>query len=228
MKKWAYDLKPMASELRSFPRFRELADAIDRYHSAFSLHEDLLEAKRAIDTLHEVNKNTGERARFAAALMTHAIAMYARATISDQSGRRSIDVTISFSKDLKQKHMEMVDLRNTIIAHYGIPRGEHASRWNDERTVLRWHPEGRSFSYLSRRAGFLAETVNDLSVLTRHAGMAVASAIEERGLKLQAKLKKYEESPEVAAVAQRHRFEPEDYYESPVAVAAFWEAIGST
>ena len=223
MERWAYDLKAMASEFRNIPRLKELADAIDRYHSAFSLHEDLLEAKRAIDTLHEVDKNEGERTRFAAALMTHAVAMYARATISDQGGRRPIDVTRSFSDELKKRHMDIANLRNTVVAHYGVPRGDHADRWNDERTVLRWHPEGRSFSYLSRRAGFVAEAVNDLSLLTRHAGMAVASAIEERGLKLQAQLKKHEKDPEVAAVAQRCRFEPEDFYETSVAVDAFWD-----
>ena len=226
MEKWAYDLKAMASEFRKTQRLKELADAIDRYHSAFSLHADLLEVKRAIDTLHEVDKNESERTRFAAALMTHAIAMYSRATISDQDGRRPIDVTRSFSSELKKKHAAIAGLRNTVVAHYGVPRGSHAHRWNDERTVLRWHPEGRSFSYLSSRAGFVAEAVNDLSLLTRHAGIAVASAIEDRELKLRTQLTKFENDLEVAAVAQRCRFKPEDFYETAVAVDAFWHGAG--
>lgn len=222
MEKWAFDLRAMAIEFHKIRRLKELADAIDRYHSAFSLHADLLEAKRAVDTLHEVDKSEGERTRFAAALMTHAIAMYARATISDQDGRRPIDVTRSFSDDLKKKHRAIADLRNTVVAHYGVPRGSHAQRWNDERTVLRWHPEGRSFSYLSNRAGFVAEAVNDLSLLTRHAGMVVASSIEERELKLRAQLKKFEKHREVATVAQKCRFQPEDFYKTTAAVDAFW------
>lgn len=217
----------MASEFRKSRRFKELTDAIDRYHSAFSVHADLLEAKRAIDTLYEVDKDENERIRFAAALMTHAVAMYARATISDQDGRRPVDVTRTFSDELKQKHAEIADLRNTIVAHYGVPKGSHANRWNDERTVLRWHPEGRSFSYLSRRAGFVAEVVNDLSLLTRHAGLAVAAAIDDRELKLRALLRRFDNDPEVAAVAQRCRFNPEDFYTTEDGVHAFWHLAGS-
>jgi hypothetical protein len=227
LEKWAYDLRAMASEFRESRRFKDLTDAIDRYHSAFSVHADLLEAKRAIDTLHEVEKDESERFRFAAALMTHAVAMYARATISDQDGRRPVDVTRSFPEELKHKHAAIADLRNTVVAHYGVPKGSHAHRWNDERTVLRWHPEGRSFSYLSRRAGFVAEAVNDLAILTRHAGLAVAAAIDERELKLRALLKKFENDPEVAAVAQRCRFKPEAFYKTEVAVDAFWHGVGS-
>ena len=57
--------------------------------------------------------------------------------------------------------------------------------------------------------------------------MAVASAIEERGLKLQAQLQKHGNDIEVATVAQRCRFELEDFYETTVAVDAFWDAMVS-
>lgn len=73
MKRWSYDLKRMASEIKGVGRFKELADAIDRYHSAFSLQADLLEARRAIDALREIHSNEIERTKFAAALMTHAV-----------------------------------------------------------------------------------------------------------------------------------------------------------
>jgi hypothetical protein len=71
----------------------------------------------------------------------------------------------------------------------------------------------------------LTEAVNDLSLLTTHAGRAIAAAITDRGLKLQAQLSKFETDPEVVALAQRHKFKPETFYATAAAVTAFWDAV---
>ncbi|MGJ4858895.1 hypothetical protein ACN6KF_004900 [Labrys sp. La1] len=225
MSRWAYDLTQLAAEIRGIKRLKGFADAIDRFHSAFSLRADLLEARSAIKTLHQIHNNASDRSRFGAALMSHAVILYARATISDQDGRRGVDVRKAFSAELKAKHLAIADLRNTVVAHYGIPEGKYGLRWHEERTILKSVDGSQSFTYSNSRSGYLAEAGDDLALLIEHAVSAVSAAIEERGLKLQMFLSKFKGDPEVSAAAQRCQFNPENFYRTSDRVASFWDGV---
>ncbi|QEN85385.1 hypothetical protein FZC33_03820 [Labrys sp. KNU-23] len=136
-----------------------------------------------------------------------------------------MDVTKAFSADLKNKHLAIADLRNTVVAHHGIPQGKHGRRWHKERTILKSVNGSQSFTYSSSRSGYLAAAVDDLALLIEHAGSAVAAALEERGIKLQAQLSKLMADPEVSVAVQRCQYIPENSYQTSDDVASFWNGI---
>lgn len=220
----AVNLTKLAAELHGNRRLISFKDAIERFHSAFSINADLEDARDALAHLRAVHTSPTQRSKFGAALMAHAVILYARAAISDQNGRKRVDVTKGYSDELKLKHASIQDLRNQVLAHYGIPTDRHGVRWNDEALVMKNIDRKISITFSVSRSNYLASAVDDLTVLVDQAIVVVSAAIDERGEVFADKLVEFRQDPEVAAIVARCGFDPSKFFGSAESVDSFWNS----
>lgn len=178
---------------------------------------DLKAAIRCMEILAAIDATAGgiqnnEDGLLGQALFTHALIAYVRATHS--SGPRGPqDITAGLTVAQKAQHKALCDLRNKAVAHFG-PAATPKGPMYDERLVLRMAPDGDIPHYVGNRfnyQGGLSTALHDLAltgaeILTKRRdasfGLLVAHLMEHQALVLE---------------ALRHRFDPEAFFQSPMA-----------
>ncbi|MBU1376332.1 MAG: hypothetical protein KKE02_14700 [Alphaproteobacteria bacterium] len=141
------------------PRLGLVVQALRSLEAVTAIHEDLREAKRAMETAARLAPSLAEADErpedqlVVEALFVHAVMLYCRAVHSGSKTRKRMDVVGSFSPEVRRAHLEVTALRDGVIAHYGpgasYPGG---GRWTQDHVVLHRRPHGFAFSYPSLRA----------------------------------------------------------------------------
>lgn len=141
-----FNLTALSERLFAEGRLKPLAGKIQRAQDLASLHADLLMAIETLDALGALTATPASENDFArhateAALMSHAVVLYARATKTKSEERKDFDLEPRFSAEQKVVHQELVDLRNMAIAHFGSG-GSYNGEWQAELVVLQTSESG--------------------------------------------------------------------------------------
>lgn len=165
------DLSALAAELDKDKSHGVLSQAIKLFQHASSTVADLEHVYELLGTLSEIQSDETALSKFADALTAYAVIMYCRATHSEADGRWKIGIEKAFDAEQKVMHKSVTDLRDTYVAHFGIPRGAYAARWIKEVVALEqdFITGDFSISFPTKRAGMLPDLLLSLNLLTNTA-----------------------------------------------------------
>ncbi|MGR9317267.1 hypothetical protein ACU8LZ_12545 [Rhizobium leguminosarum] len=221
--RYAYDLTQVKNTLKGHDDLVEYCDAIDRLGFALSTLTELQDAALALDAIAEIHKDPEALQVVSAGLMTHAIMAYCRATHSDGRGRKKIGATKKYTPDQKKKHKNIADLRNEVIAHFGIPTQGHGLKWLDERVVVKVVDDAEIYSFSRIRANALAATIADLRELLAASTATAEEVMEERANSLNELNLKHISDQRVIDALNASPFDPYAFYGLGQLADDFWD-----
>ncbi|TBB53387.1 hypothetical protein ELH44_06760 [Rhizobium ruizarguesonis] len=221
--KYAYDLTQVRNMLNGHDDLVGYCTAIDRLGFALSTLTELQDATLTLDAIAEIHTDPEALQIVSAALMTHAIIAYCRATHSGGRGRKKVGATKKYTPDQEKKHKDIAELRNEVIAHYGSPTQGHGLKWLDERIVVKVVDDAEVFSFSRNRANYLAAAIADLRELLAAATATVEEVIEERAEFLNALNLKHISDDRVVEALSASPFDPYAFYGVGQLADAFWD-----
>lgn len=176
-----YDLSALAADKTVMRSNRQLSQQISQYQSACSVMSDLHNAYDAILTLdHIIKEHPDIRRAVSSSLMMRAIIMYARAGGVATDRRRQVNIQKDFTPEQRVQHKDIMDLRNTAVAHAAIGVGPHAERWEREKVILKRGNGEVGIALASSRAGYLELTANHIIQLVTTAIPYVENEVKVR------------------------------------------------
>jgi hypothetical protein len=212
----AYDLTLAALRMSGNPKAAEVIKAIRKFKSVTSVSNDLSEAKASVDELIEIRESINERPHVARALLMHAVVTYCRATHTKAIERFNVGITRAYSQKQKKMHNGIVQLRDTVLAHFGPGDG-----WHDERVIFLEQAKGNAITSAHRRRTHDSLVVETLEHLLNVAIPFAKERQRERADELHAIL---ESQPELFKLVQSMRFDPGAFFQNaPGSVERFWE-----
>lgn len=118
------DLTALASALGDDTRYRKLRTLISQADSSASAMTDYRRAGDALAAFTEYADQRGGRLAatdhlILSALFNDALIHYVRAAAGESHHRKTMDIRGKWSPELKEKHTEIVALRNDAVAHFG-------------------------------------------------------------------------------------------------------------
>lgn len=176
-----YDLSALAVHTKAMRMNRPLCQQISQYHSACSVMADLLTAHESIMTLRSLTKIQPDLLlAVSSSLMMRAIIMYARAGGVATDKRRQVNIQRDFTPEQRIQHKDIMDLRNTAVAHAAIGVGPHGERWEHEKVILKRGSERTGISLAVSRAGYFESTADHILQLVMTALPYVESEVKSR------------------------------------------------
>ncbi len=163
----------------------------------------LLRSPKAPDDFH--------RAITESALLNNAVVLYARATKTTSEERAGYDLRHRFTEDEKIAHQELVDLRDSAIAHFGSGKS-YAGLWQVDLVLLHVKPEAAKPAVATRR-----QTI-DLKLAAR-ARKQIEATLEM--LRTESLNKLAELSAEIEKVASADDEFPNDLAKHPLNLPVF-------
>jgi hypothetical protein len=148
-----FNLTALADRLFAEGRLLPLVGAIRRARDVFSLSADLMhaaESLQALDALGSVKTSDLIGIATQSALMNNALVLYARGTKRTSKEHRGFDLVARFSEAEKATHLELCDLRDDAIAHFGSG-GSYKGIWQAELVVLQVRGEDAKPGVITRR-----------------------------------------------------------------------------
>ncbi|MGR9345831.1 hypothetical protein ACU8NW_14605 [Rhizobium leguminosarum] len=221
--RYAYDLTQVKNSLKGHGDLVDYCGAIHRLGVALSTLTELQDATLALDAIAEIHTDPEALQVVSAALMSHAIMSYCRATHSSGKGRKKVGATKKYTSDQHKKHMAIADLRDQVIAHAGVPTKGHGLKWLDERVVVKVVEDAEVYSFSRNRANYLAATIADLRELLAVATATVEKVTEERSEFLNALNLKHISDERVIAALSDSPFDPYAFHGVGQLADAFWD-----
>ncbi|MBY3255596.1 hypothetical protein HFO09_07805 [Rhizobium laguerreae] len=218
----AIDVTSVKGKLKDHKDLADLVKAITSYEASQSILAELREASSTIDEIAKIQLDPTMRKRVGAALMTHAVITYCRATHSKSDARWKVGIVNRYSADQAQKHRRIVDLRDKVIAHFGFPGEAHGARWHDERVVAKVVNGVESNGLVLKRANFLADAIADLIELLSVAIEEGKRIGEERGKAMSEAILSKLDDQRVLSAFQSSPFDPYTFWGPGEAADAFW------
>jgi hypothetical protein len=134
-----YNLTAFADRLVGEGRKIDLAWKIRNAVDPKSIEVDLVLASDACDALafsldNPMQQPANFRETSEAALFSYIVVLYARATKSESDVRKQYDPRSKFNAEEKKAHLELCDLRDKAVAHFGHG-GSYVGNWNTELAV---------------------------------------------------------------------------------------------
>ncbi|MBY5431657.1 hypothetical protein [Rhizobium leguminosarum] len=218
--KRAFDLSKAAKLLVSDPAAKDFVKAVKVFDAVSSVRLDLQSVEVSARALSDMRGHEGDSdvSSLGLALMTHAVVTYSRATHTKAVERFNVGITASYNKDDLRVHQSIVDLRNSVIAHFGS--GE--SGWHDERVVYFENGNRAGLTTVHKRTNFEGNTIDQLLHLCSKAISYAKQLERDRASVLSEVLSKVPR--EVEAVIDHCIFEPFNFYDgSESAIRSFWE-----
>ncbi|MDV4178753.1 hypothetical protein R1521_09575 [Rhizobium brockwellii] len=221
--RFAIDLTLVRRALEQHDDLGEFTKAIRRFEAAASILCELkYDVIGSLDTLAEIHTDQVAAEKFSGALMTHAVVSYCRATHSDADGRWHIGATTKYTPDQKKKHEKIVDLRDEVIAHFGVPEEEHGLKWLDERATVRVVGDAENFKFSRTRAYYLAAAIADLRELATISAARAEVIRDERAKSFNELYLKHAADPRVVE-AMALRFDPNDFFGPGPVADGYWD-----
>lgn len=170
-----YNLTEMANRLSSEGRNKELVGKIRRILDMGSIRADLFIARDTLDAIESIrhvpsNPEKTHRELMVAAMLSHAILHYARATKTTSKERRPFEFRDKLTNEQEVVHDELCDLRDHAIAHFGSG-GSYLGDWKRDTVFTHWRGSTARVGTISRR-----QTV-DVALMQR-ARVQIGVAIE--------------------------------------------------
>ena len=223
-----YDIWRVTTELRRRNKEKQLRSLIERYAGAYSISNDLDVAQRTMRTFFETvspaTPGIEKRAdlgheEIGAALFTHALTYYVRATHHNSKpgkrGRVGIDFERRYSVEEKIAHSKIVKVRNDDIAHVSVDAIDQKDNWNRWSVVIALDDNNRANIYFPYAFINWRQTlVNTLSNLIDAARLLVADDIRTRGKEALDYLAAHHHEPEIAQLFFSSIFDPVDFFGS--------------
>ncbi|MGO8313421.1 hypothetical protein ACC797_13455 [Rhizobium ruizarguesonis] len=221
--RYAIDLSQVKNSLKAHDDLADYCGAIDRLGFVLSTLAELQDATMALDAIAEIHTDPEALQIVSAALMTHAIMAYCRATHSGGKGRKKVGATKNYTPDQEKKHKDIADLRDQVIAHYGTPTHRHGLKWLDERLVVKIVDEAELFTFSRNRANYLAAAIADLRELLAVATATAEEVMEERSEFLNALNLKHIGDKRVVDALNASPFDPFAFHGVGQMADAFWD-----
>lgn len=158
-----YDLGRFANALKHRKEHKPLVDAIWSALDVNSAQTDLRSAVDAITALKSLNSHKlpeYESHAIALALLSNAIVLYSRATLTQQKARKTFDIRNRLTDKQKIIHQELYDLRNDAIAHFGTGKSYSGPNWVRETALVYVGETGCKVGISSRRFTYDATVVS--------------------------------------------------------------------
>lgn len=172
-----FNLSELMAALESEGTHPELVKAISRAVDVASAHRDLHEALLALRLLRRLTHVSDETSiadddmtTIVGSLLTTAIILYARATVTTPIGRRRWFGEGKLSSELCIVHRELIFLRDKEIAHFGRGRPVDGTALLEEALVLRPFDRDHPLGYLSSR-------IHNRAALARRAENLVVTVV---------------------------------------------------
>lgn len=194
------DMLAYAAYLESSTRHPKLLRLIRLAVSVASAAQDLDAAQAALQLLRDksgVLLPRGERsdrqeAALLSALVTHAVILYARATETETTDRLRWFGRSSLPVEMRQHHIDVMAVRDRVIAHFGKGAGSPDGAAVFDAFVLNVEEGGRThhLSYHDNRAITNSRLLSKLQTLVDWAHEAVHVAFAARDRELNVELKR--------------------------------------
>jgi hypothetical protein len=228
----AFDLTAYAARLGSDRKDRAIAQAIRSCISNEAIRRDLVDAKRSLELLAELDVELAEQANTEAdallgrALMSQAITLYSRATHTESRDRgSSAPIRKAYAPEQKAKHDRIIAVRNYAIAHWGRG-GDPTEPWVDLRMaiVAAGGEPGYRFPYEAKNyAGALAVDLHDLLI----AALAFVERRQTTEIDALDDALVLNASPAANALLLGCKFDPVAFFRGrPEVIDAFWKGHG--
>jgi len=226
---FAYDLSAALPILNKLGGQEDLVASIQRALSTASAHQDLSDASDALDFLISLTKREdhaslsgSERTIIVGCLFAQAIILYARATETKPIERERWFGRDKLKGDLRELHVEAMELRNHALAHFGKAAEMADGPLVAEALVMRRVTDGVGITFYSARAQNRAHFADRFAALVWHVQSLAYDATQARyadlGTALAAASKR---NPAVPALMRRFRFDPNAFCDVPGWFEAF-------
>ncbi|RWQ37047.1 MAG: hypothetical protein EOS20_13270 [Mesorhizobium sp.] len=208
-RKKAFDLTAVLDELDAV-QHEDLIRAIKVFYAAESVELDLMDVAASVKLLEDIDKAAAEEtSHIGNALLTHAVIVYARATHTTSRSRFNAGVTGAYDGALKAKHLEMVELRDQCLAHFGPGK----DRWYDERIIYTEAATGDGLTATYSRTNFSRAVIENLDALLAAAIPFVKARQHDRADELGRVL--HESDKQTWELIDKHPFDMEAFFKTP-------------
>ncbi|ODA95175.1 hypothetical protein BFX40_21400 [Mesorhizobium sp. SEMIA 3007] len=218
----AFDLTAVVDKLDR-RHHKDLIRAIRAFHAVESVELDLIDVAASVKLLKDIDKGISDTtSHTGSALLTHAVIIYARATHSQAISRFNVGVTGAYNDALKARHLEIIDLRNKCIAHFGPGK----DLWHDEHVIYVETAKGNRLTVTHRRTNFSLGTIENLGALVAAAIPHVKKLQLDRAAELASILRKA--NKQAWNLIDRHEFDLEAFFSTPEMKGRAWEDAAFT
>ncbi len=213
---FAMNLSSLGRDLHGRSRFPGLVDAIRLMESVCSAEDDLIEARRILDTFESsAPKRTSdssiieqniEEAEKAGAIFKYAVIVYARAT-NDQSKSRKKNIYYKgrIKGDVLDRHLRLVALRDKAIAHSDSTDHFIDGPWLVADLGYAVFPDGQyAMGFHNFKTNYRENLVDDLSIAIEAAEDIIQELKKTSAHNLESELEKLAGNEEIAEWAKLH------------------------